>query len=342
MNTDNNNNNRRRAAPARTKQSVYRGSRKPTHTHTVVPKAPLLVWDGPQYQLDYNHNHRPISTWNGTTHTDIVYDDDYDCRTDYDYADGDSLNMNDPSVRLQFTQCLKTVQFNNYLQDAHHIDTTTTNATTTTHTTTTMNATHNDPPPSYKYDTLQLLFLIAHYETTTTDYINSFPLYTVPHYITRKKHPGHDNYLYRRWTNTHTANKHKTKKTRTQHQRLLITTKDDTSVTPTLETLSTTDTRTPHDNADMLISITIWNKPIAQYRMPKRPATRNRSVPGPSIAVQHALIGVYDKLLHSPTVSYLLPTFPRSVCVVLSCFILLADSFTMVKIDDRYPDEWND
>ena len=38
-------------------------------------------------------NDRPISTWNGTTHTDIVYDDDndYDGRTDYDYAYGDSL-----------------------------------------------------------------------------------------------------------------------------------------------------------------------------------------------------------------------------------------------------------
>ena len=76
--------------------------------------------------------------------------------------------------------------------------------------------------------------------------------------------------------------------------------------------------------------------------MPKRPVTRNRSLPDPSIAVQHALIGVYDKLLHPPNVSRLLPTFTRIVCVVLSCFILLADSFTMVKIDDRYPDEWND
>ena len=81
-NNDNNNNNIRRAKPARTKQSAYR---------TVIPKVPLLVWDGTQYQLDYNHNHRPISTWNGTTHTDIVYDDDYDCCTDYDYAYGDSL-----------------------------------------------------------------------------------------------------------------------------------------------------------------------------------------------------------------------------------------------------------
>ena len=111
-----------------------------------------------------------------------------------------------------------------------------------------------------------------------------------------------------------------------------------------LNTLCTIDTNTPpqHGDDNMLISIAILDKPIAQYRMPKRSATRNRSVPEPSIAVQHALIGVYDKLLHSPNVSCLLPTFTRIVCVVLSCSILLADSFTLVKIDDRYPDEWND
>ena len=69
--------------------------------------------------------------------------------------------------------------------------------------------------------------------------------------------------------------------------------------------------------------------------------THNRSR-HPSIAVQHALIGVYDKLLHPPRVSCLLPIFTRIVCVVLSCFILLADSFTLVKFDDRYSDKWND
>ena len=100
----------------RTKQSAYRGFKTKTKTktkptHTVVPKAPLLVWDVTQYQLNYNHNYWPISVWDGTTHTDIVYVDDYDCRTDYDYAYGDSSNMNDPSVRLQFTHCLNTVQF---------------------------------------------------------------------------------------------------------------------------------------------------------------------------------------------------------------------------------------
>jgi hypothetical protein len=54
----------------------------------------------------------------------------------------------------------------------------------------------------------------------------------------------------------------------------------------------------------------------------------------PSIAVQHALIGVYDRLLHHPKIPYLLPIFTRIVCVVYSCFTLLADSFAVVKIDD--------
>ena len=42
--------------------------------------------DGTQYQLDYNHNHRLVSVWDGTTHTDIVYeddDDDYHGTNDY-------------------------------------------------------------------------------------------------------------------------------------------------------------------------------------------------------------------------------------------------------------------
>ena len=190
-------------------------------------------------------------------------------------------------------------------------------------------------------DTLQLLFLTTHYESAD-NYVDEFPLYKVPHYITRKKkHPSHDNYLYRRWNNPTVSSK----KTRKTHQRNLVrSTKDDTSVTPTLETLSTLDTRTSHptniDN-DTILSITIWNQPIVQYQLPIRPNTRHRSR-HPSIAVQHALIGVYDKLLHPPNVSCLLPTFTRIVCVVLSCSILLANFFTMVKIDDRYPDEWNE
>ena len=100
-----------RTATARRKQSAYRGF-KTKPTHTVVPKAPLLVWDGTQYQLDYKLDHRPISTCDGTTYTDIVYDDndDYNGSTN-DYTYGDPFNMNDSSNQLQFTQCLKTVQF---------------------------------------------------------------------------------------------------------------------------------------------------------------------------------------------------------------------------------------
>ena len=296
-------------------------------------------------------NNRPISTWNGTTHTDIVYDDDdnYDGRTDYDYAYGDSFNMNDPSARVQFEQCL-----HNRLLAAHHIDTATTNtqvpqATPQTtpyvnqskHATTTMKETHKDPRPPYKYDTLQLPFLTTHYEYTK-EYTDEFTLYTVPHYITRKTHPGHDNYLYRRWNNP-TA---RSKKTRKTTQRLPVTTKDDTSVTPTLDTLPTLDTRSSHQtniDPDTILSITIWNQPIAQYRIPSRSNhTRNRSREQPSTAVQYALIGIHDKLLHPRKLPCLLHLFTRIICVVLPCFVLLADSFTMVKVDDRYPDEWND
>ena len=206
---------------------------------------------------------------------------------------------------------------------------------------------HKDSSPTYMYDTLQLLFLTTHYETRTNDYVDEFPLYTVPHYITRKKHPGHDNYLYQRWNNP-TA-RSKTKKTCKSNQHLLVkhsTAKDDSSVTPTLETLCTTDTRTSNPtniDTDAILSITIWKQPIVQYRMPIRPfpSTRNRSR-HPSTAVQYALIGVYDKLLHSRKLPCLLYLFTSIICVVLSCFILLADFFAMVKIDDRYPDEWNE
>ena len=80
-----------------------------------------------------------------------------------------------------------------------------------------------------------------------------------------------------------------------------------------------------------------------QYRMPIRSTTRNQPrYPSPSPAVKYALIGVYDKLLHPRKLLCLLYLFTSITCVVLSCFILLADLFTMIKIDDRYPDEWND
>ena len=92
------------------------------------------------------------------------------------------------------------------------------------------------------YATLQLLFLNAYYKTTIDDYyIDEFTLYTVPQYITQKKHPSHNNYSYRQWNNS--TPRSTTKKTRTKG--LIVkhsTTKDDTSVTPTLWTLCTQDT----------------------------------------------------------------------------------------------------
>ena len=122
---------------------------------------------------------------------------------------------------------------------------------------------------------------------------------------------------------------------------------DDPSVMPTLDTISTlVDTPSSHptniDN-DTILSITIWNQPIVQYQLPIRPfASRHRSREHPSTAVQYALIGVYDKLLNPLKLPCLLSLFTSIISAASSCFILLADSFTMVKIDDRYPDEWND
>ena len=122
------------------------------------------------------------------------------------------------------------------------------------------------------------------------------------------------------------------------------TTKDDTSVTPALQTLCTQDTRSSHQtnlDPDAILSITIWNQPIVQYRMSIRSTIRNQPR-YPSPAVKYALIGVYDKLIHPRKLPCLLYLFNRITRVVLSSFILLADLFTMIKIDDRYPDEWND
>ena len=331
------------------RRNTKRTKTKTKPTHTILPEAPLLVWDGTQYQLDYTHNHRPsVSVWDGTTHTDIVYDD-YDCCTD-DYAYGDSCNMNDSSVRSQFQQSLQTVQFQNRLQAEQHIDTTPKHTQTIPQASpqqqqqskhTTIKRTHEDPKP-YMYDTLQLLFLTTHYKSAD-NYTDQFPLYTVPHYITRKKkHPSHDNYLYRRWNNP-TTHTHKTKKTRTK---CLLVTKDDTSVAPTLKILCTTDTRSSHQTTiapNTILNVTIWNKTLVQYRMPIRSLapTRNRSR-HPSTAVRYALIGVHDKPLNPPKLPCPLFLLTSIICVVLSCFILLADSFTLVKIDDRYPDEWFD
>ena len=78
----------------------------------------------------------------------------------------------------------------------------------------------------------------------------------------------------------------------------------------------------------MLLSITIWNRPLVQYQLPTQLTTTIRSRPPYSTAVQYALIGVYNKLLHPPTFSSLISTFISIICVLLSSFVLLADSFT--------------
>ena len=120
--------------------------------------------------------------------------------------------------------------------------------------------------------------------------------------------------------------------------------KDDPSVTPTLETLCTLDTCSSHStniDTDAILRITIWNQPIVQYRMPIRPFASHHPQQ-PSIAVRYALIGVYDKLLNPSKLPCLLSFFTSIISVALLCFNFLAESFTLVKIDDRYPDEWND
>ena len=120
--------------------------------------------------------------------------------------------------------------------------------------------------------------------------------------------------------------------------------KFDTSITPTIMTLSALDTWSSHPtniDTDATLSITIWNQLMSQYQIPFWPNTRNWSR-HPSTAVQYTLIDIYNKILNPPKLPCLLLFFTRIICVVLSCFILLADSFTMVKIDDQCPDKWND
>ena len=84
---------------------THNDRRRITNTYTNPHKHPFMltypslcgvVHNIYQYQLNYNHNHRPISVWDGTTHTDIVYnddddidDDDDDDYTDYAYDDYD-------------------------------------------------------------------------------------------------------------------------------------------------------------------------------------------------------------------------------------------------------------
>ena len=73
------------------------------------------------------------------------------------------------------------------------------------------------------------------------------------------------------------------------------------------------------------------NQHNAYYTTP-----RNRSRLKSSTAIHHVLIGVYDnKLLSSPTLPCLFfILLDCIVCLVLSYVVLLADSFTLVKIND--------
>ena len=122
-----------------------------------------------------------------------------------------------------------------------------------------------------------------------------------------------------------------------------IPVRDERYVTHTLKTLCTLNTRSSdptYNDTDAILNIMIWNQPILQYQMPIQPFTpiHNRSRQ-PSTAIRYALIGVHDKLLNPPKLPCPLSLFTSITCVVLSCFILLADSFIMVKINDQYPDK---
>lgn len=80
-------------------------------------------------------------------------------------------------------------------------------------------------------------------------------------------------------------------------------------------------------------------------QMPNRPKTpTTRSQPNPGSDVQSALIvGVWAKPFHPPKFSCRFPSFKKIVCsVILSCFVLLAESFLLIKIVDWFPDEWYD
>ena len=136
----------------------------------------------------------------------------------------------------------------------------------------------------------------------------------------------HDAYLHHRWNrsnrNTTTTSPSTTTPTpaaaaattnkTTAYATIEIPSKDDPSVTPTMETLCTLDTRSlnpTYNDPDTILSITIWNQPIAQYRIPLRSNTRNQSR-HPSTAVRYALIGVYDKTPnpHTQLISILMPS----------------------------------
>ena len=97
---------------------------------------------------------------------------------------------------------------------------------------------------------------------------------------------NHDAFLQHRWNNANKNNKPtvhlhktKTKKTCTKHQRLLVT-KDDTSVTPTLETICTLDTSSSHhnENEDTILMPSL----VLRFGITQSHSTKYRSDPTPA------------------------------------------------------------
>ena len=103
------------------------------------------------------------------------------------------------------------------------------------------------------------------------------------------KNDDHDSYLYHRWNDKKRKDTvtlkpapagNSTNSTTTAYAPIEIPVKDDPSVTPTLETLSTLETQPSdptYNDTDAILNIMIWNQPIVEYKVPIRPNTRNRS-----------------------------------------------------------------
>ena len=101
---------------------------------------------------------------------------------------------------------------------------------------------------------------------------------------------------------------------------------------------TTNTTRKPAAHAPIKIPV---KEPIIHYRMPNwSNARRNQSRLDPSTAVQYALIVVYNKLLNPLKLPHLMSVFTSTVCIVLSCFVLLADSFTPDPGQTWWPIPW--
>ena len=330
--TDNNNNNNRwRTSSARTKQSVYQGSQTK-----------------PIYDVACFHQHDKQPTYDDDDDEDTYGDYAYDAYDEYDDLAYDDDDDNDSYASSSSDE--------DYYTHANVIIDMYGNIFTTDD--------NDDMPMTIKAAQRQINALLA--GRTTASSITAFTKQakrkhdefflpktaarTVPAYA----NDAQDAFLYHRWNrsnrnkNTTAISPTATTGKTTAYAPIKIPVKDDSSVTPTVETLCTLATcsldPTYNDTDDAILNITIWNHPIVQYQMPARPftTTRNRSREHPNTAVQFALIGVYDKLLHPSKSPCLLSFFTSIISVALSCFILLAESFTMVKIDDRYPDEWNE